>query len=183
MREVFLIAYIHVKTRRVIVSPANLHPDEAWVVAQGEAFVQEARRSGLKVAQVMHDRDNKFTQQFDRTLKRLRVKVKRTAFRSPKTNAFVERFIQSLQQECLDKFVVFGEQHGDVLVREYLAHYFTERPHQGVGIDNELLNFKRKPGRPKTDRGQIDEQIVPLREVRCQQRLGGLLKSYGRKAA
>ena len=182
MREVFLIAYIHVKTRRVIVSPATLHPDEAWVVAQGEAFVKEARSSGLTVGQLMHDRDTKFTKEFDRTIKRLPVKVKHTVSWSPNTNAFVERFIQSLQQECIDKFLVFGEQHCDVLVREYCTYYLTDRPHQGIGIENELLNFKRKPGRPKTDRGKIDEQIVPLREVRCTHSLGGLLKSYRRAA-
>ncbi len=180
VREVFLIAFIHVKTRRVIVSPATLHPDEAWVVAQGEAFVKVARSGGLSVGQLMHDRDTKFTKEFDRIMQRLRVKVKHTAFRSPNTNAYIERFVQSLQQECLDKFVVFGERHCDVLVREYVEYYLTLRPHQG--LDNELLNAKRARGRPSTKRGEISEQIVPLREVRSQLRLGGLLKSYHRAA-
>ena len=86
------------------------------------------------------------------------------------------------QQECLDKFIVFGAKHCDVLVREYVEHYLTERPHQGVGIDNNLLNLKRQRGRPKKDRGKIEDQLVPLGEVRCKQRLGGLLKSYNRAA-
>ena len=85
---------IHVKTRQVIVSAVTLHTDEAWVVKQGEDFVQESRRSGLKAGQLMHDRDTKFTEQFDRTLQRLRIDMKHAAFRSPNTNAFVERFIQ-----------------------------------------------------------------------------------------
>ena len=58
---------------------------------------------------------------------------KRLAIRAPNTNAYVERFIQTLQVECLDHFLVFGEKHLDYLVREYVEHYHTERPHQGLG--------------------------------------------------
>lgn len=127
-----------------------------------------------------HDRDTKFTRSFDQALGARRVKLLKNAYRAPNTNAFVERFIQSLQQECLDKFIIFGAKHCDVLVRDYVEYYLTDRPHQGR--DNELLNVKRKRGRPKTDRGKIEDQIVPLGEVRCKQRLGGLLKSYRRAA-
>ena len=59
--------------------------------------------------------------------------VKRLALRSPNTNAYIERFVQSIKQECLDHFVIFGPEHMDVLVGEYVEHYHTERPHQGVG--------------------------------------------------
>ena len=34
-----------------------------------------------------------------------------TAFRAPNTNPYVERFIQTIQQECLDHFVIIGQQH------------------------------------------------------------------------
>jgi hypothetical protein len=61
--------------------------------------------------------------------------------------------------------------------------YHTERPHQGEGIDNEILCRTKKRGRPKTKRGNLADEILPLGEVRCHQRLGGLLKSYSRKAA
>jgi putative transposase len=135
----------------------------------------------LPVTIVQHDRDTKFTKSFDEALKQRRVKPRRTAFRSPNTNAFVERFIQSIQQECLDRFVVFGEQHLNHLCAEYLAYYHEERPHQS--LSNEPLKQPAKRGRPKTQRGKIDDEIVPLSEVRCRQRLGGLLKSYSRTAA
>ncbi len=102
-------------------------------------------------------------------------------FRSPNTNTFVERFIQSIQQECLDRFVIFGEQHMDHVCREYLAHYHNERPHQS--LENEPVTAPKKRGRPKSRRGNVEDEIVPLAEVRCKARLGGLLKSYSRKAA
>ncbi len=98
----------------------------------------------------------------------------RTAIRSPNTVAFVERFIQSIGQECLDHFVVFGHKHMDVLCSSYRDHYHLERPHQGK--DNELLvtakNRKRSSQEPET---------IRLVDIHRKDRLGGLLKSYSRK--
>ncbi len=92
--------------------------------------------------------------------------VRALAMRAPNTNAYVERFIQSLQVECLDHFLVFGEKHLDYLVREYVEHYHTERPHQSLG--NRPIS-----GEPPPSGGNIS----------CRTRLGGLLKDYYRSAA
>jgi putative transposase len=178
---VFVLAFLNVKTRQVILSPATLHPNEVWVVAQAESFVKQARGSGLPITYVQRDRDRKFTKSFDAKLKSLRVKMKPGALRSPNTNAFVERFIQSIGQECLDRFVILGEQHMDHVCQEYLAHYHEERPHQS--LENEPITAPKKRGRPKTKRGNVENEVAPLNEIRCKQRLGGLLKSYSRNAA
>ena len=181
IRDAFVIAFLNVQTRQVILSPATQHPDETWVVAQAESFVKQARARGLPVARVQRDRDTKFTRSFDRTLKASRVKVVKNAYRSPNTNAYVERFIQSISTECLDRFVIFGERHMDHLCADYLAHYHEERPHQS--LDNAPLKQPKQRGRPKIHHGPLNEQIVPLSDVRCKQRLGGLLKSYSCRAA
>jgi putative transposase len=181
IREAFVIAFLNVKSLQVVLSPATLHPNEEWVVAQAESFVTQARDQGLPVKCVQRDRDTKFTRSFDRTLKASRVKVVKNAYRSPNTNAYVERFIQSISTECLDRFVIFGERHMDALCAEYVAHYHEERPHQSLA--NEPLRRPKPRGRPRTWHGPIADQVVPLSEVRCKQRLGGLLKSYSRKAA
>jgi putative transposase len=146
----------------------------AWVVAQTKLFVERARQQKLRVATLQRDRDSNFTKEIDQALRSKRVKVKKNEFRSPNTNAFVERFVQSIQQECLDRFVVFGSGHMDAICSEYLVHYHTERPHQGEGIDNRLLVRTRKV---KNVEG------IPFSEIRCSERLGGLLKSDWRKAA
>ncbi|MDX1964503.1 MAG: hypothetical protein SFX18_15225 [Pirellulales bacterium] len=62
-------------------------------------------------------------------------------------------------------------------------NYHEERPHQGIGIENELLIRAKQPGRPKTKCGNLRDEAVPLNDIRCKQRLGGLLKSYSRHAA
>lgn len=144
----------------------------AGVVAPGNARLLITARSGdLRVATLQRDRDSKFTKAVDKALRSKHVKVKVNQFRSPNTNAFVERFVQSIQQECLDRFVIFGKTHMDHVCAEYLAYYHTESPHQGEGIDNELLIRKRK-AQP------VD--AIPLSEIRGSQRLGGLPKSYNR---
>lgn len=88
---------------------------------------------------------------------------------SPNLNAFSERFVQSIQVECLDKMILFGEKHLRYVVDQYAVQYYNhERPHQGLG--NQLIV---RPAKDPPDQGRI----------RCRQRLGGLLKSYYRKAA
>lgn len=184
LRDLYLLIFLHVETRRVFIAPATYHPNEAWVKQQAEAFLQHAKDNGLGTVMVMHDRDTKFTASFDDVLKAGDVKVQKAAYRSPNTVAFVERFIQTLQQECLDYFVVFGEQHMNHLVSEMVAHYHDERPHQAK--DNEpLLRRPAEPRRkqPKGRKESAPPQEVALGDIKCRQRLGGLLKHYSRKAA
>lgn len=108
------------------------------------------------------------------------IEMRKTAFRAPKTNAYVERFIQTIQQECLDHFVILGERHFNYLVAEWLEHYHTERPHQAK--DNVPLVALHSRRRPSTKLSQRGSGIVLATEVKCTQRLGGLLKSYRRRA-
>jgi len=50
--------------------------------------------------------------------------------RSPNLNAFAERFVRSIKEECLDQFILFGERSLRKSVKEYLEHFHAERPHQ-----------------------------------------------------
>lgn len=86
-------------------------------------------------------------------------------------NTHMKRWLQSLQVECLDHFVVFGEDHFRHLITEYLAHYSKDRPHQG--LDNKPLDGHSL--KPRT--GWKADQLE------CTESLGGVLKSYAWKAA
>ena len=88
--------------------------------------------------------------------------------RSPNLNAFAERFVRSTKQECLRHIVPLGERHLRQTVGEFVAHYHSERNHQGLG---NVIPFPA-PG-PPDDSGPI----------RCRERLGGLLSFYERNAA
>ena len=165
--QLFAMVFLNVATRRVWVSPATQNPTEEWVKQQGRAFIEYAKANHLKVDLVTRDNDQIYKKGFDQVMTEAGVRVKRLALRAPNTNAYVERFIQSIQVECLDHFLVFGEKHFDYLVREYVEHYHEERPHQGLA--NRLVI--RQP--PPFANG----------EVKCGMRLGGLLRHYYRAAA
>jgi hypothetical protein len=98
------------------------------------------------------------------------VKPLRLPARSPNLNAFAERWVRSVKEECLSKLILCGESSLRRAVTAYVEHYHRERNHQGK--ENVLLF----PGA---------EQRVGCRDgkVRCKERLGGLLKYYHREAA
>ena len=123
---------------------------------------------------MLHDSDTKFTSQFQDILKAEGMRPKKLVPVSPNLNAYVERFIQTIQQECLDHFVVVGESHLNHIVREFLCHYHEERPHQGLGN----VTLARAAAEERA------AEVVPttVDEVVCEERLGGLLKSYRRAA-
>jgi putative transposase len=166
LRKCMAFAFVHVASRRVWVSPCTFHPTEAWVVRQAKAFAGHTRAIGLPARIVLRDNDQLYRPGFDAALAARGVEVRRLAIRSPNTNAYIERFVQSIKQECLDRFVLFGPEHMDHLIAEYVEHYHTERPHQGKG--NAPL---------------IDLPPPAEGEVVCRERLGGVLRHYYRAAA
>jgi putative transposase len=107
----FVLVILHVGTRRVIVTPSTYHPNAAWMEEQAAAFMRQTKVDKLGADLMMHDRDGKFMATFDAALKQSGVDVKKSAPRSPNTVAFVERVIQTIQQECIDHFMVFGSKH------------------------------------------------------------------------
>jgi putative transposase len=180
LRDIFVLIFINVESRRVYISRSTYKPDEQWMVQQAEAFVESTKVDGPRCKILMHDNDGKFSKPFLAALKKGKVKTHRTPIRSPNMAAFAERFVQTIKQECLDHFIVFGHKHMDVLCQEFKTHYHEERPHQG--LDNELVSTKPKK-KTKSSTNLIERVSIPISEIRCKERLGGLLKSYSRKAA
>ena len=126
----------------------------------------------VKATELLHDSDTKFTKSFRQILKSERIRPHRLTPVSPNLNAFVERFIQTLGQECLDHFIVLGEKHLDYLVREFVHHYHEFRPHQS------LENLPPVGNPPPEELATISADAIV-----CHERLGSLLKHYERKAA
>jgi putative transposase len=165
--QCYVLAFIHVQSRTVWLSPCTLETGAAWMGRQADDFLAHAQRQRLPVEVVLRDRDTKMSEPFDAALRAGGARVKVLNFRSPNTNAYVERFVQAVQQECLDKFIVFGTGHMDHVLAEYAEYYHRERPHQGKG--NEPLTAAAAT----TGAG----------EVQCLERLGGVLRHYYRAAA
>jgi putative transposase len=114
------------------------------------------------------DRDTKFAESFVHVLEQADVNCLRLPPRSPNLNAHVERIMRSIKEECLSRMIFFGEQSLRKAVREFLAHYHTERNHQG--LDNQLIA-------PCVEVGAV------VGKIECRERLGGMLRDYYRTAA
>jgi hypothetical protein len=119
---------------------------------------------------LLHDRDTKFCPSFRQLIEAGKVKTMPLPARSPNLNAYAERWVRSVKQECLSKLILFGERPLRRALQQYVAHYHEERNHQGK--QNRLL-FPLPNRRASGDSGI----------VRCKERLGGLLKYYEREAA
>jgi len=80
---------------------------------------------------VLHDRDAKFCSEFRETLAVAGVKCLRLPPRSPNWNAFAERWVRSVKEECLSHLILFGERSLRRALIQFQEHYHAERNHQG----------------------------------------------------
>lgn len=170
--DLYFLVFLHLGTRRCWISPCTAHPDSAWVTRQAVNFQMEAEDMALAPRIVMRDNDRKFTAQFDDLFESSGVRIQRTIPGSPNLRAHVERFIQSLKVECLNRFVVVAERHLNHINREWQQHYNQERPHSA-----------RQHLPPDSHSTPEPAAGVTPDDVLCTSRLGGVLRSYHRRAA
>jgi transposase InsO family protein len=162
----YVLFALHHATRVVEIVGVTTNPDSAFM-AQVARNLTERVEGFLRHSRfLILDRDSKFTEQFRRILGDGGVAVVTTAVQAPNMNAFAERFVQSVKRECLDRLILFGPDHSNRALSQFVAHYHRERPHQGLG--NRLITPTAAP--PGGG------------EIVADERLGGLLRSYRRVA-
>jgi putative transposase len=162
-----VLVVMDLKTRHVEMAGIVCEAYEQWMIQVLRNLTDSVDGFLLGKTHLIMDRDPVFTAYFRGMLRNSGVNPVRLPRRSPNLNAFIERFIRSVKEECLDRVIPLGEAHLRELIGEYMAHYHIERPHQGLGGA-----FVQ----PSNDHMAIG----PL--VR-RERLGGLLNYYYREAA
>jgi transposase InsO family protein len=165
-----VLFFIHLDSRRVSIAGITDRPDAHWMsqAARNATFEESGYLNGCRY--VLHDRDARFCADFRETLAAGGVKCLPLPPRSPNLNAFAERWVRSVKEECLSSLILFGEASLRKALTQFQAHYHSERNHQGKG---NILLFPHPDELPKT-RGP---------SIECRERLGGLLKYYHRRAA
>jgi transposase InsO family protein len=66
---------------------------------------------------------HKFTASFDAALAAVGIKTVKIPPRSPRANAYAERFVLTARTEVTDRMLIFGERHLRAVLTEYEAHY------------------------------------------------------------
>lgn len=163
----YVLFFIQVQTRRIVLGGVTRAPTEAWMkqIARnvtGEAGAFQSARY------LIHDRDGKYCESFDELFAGAGIQPLKLPPQSPNLNAFAERWVRSIKEECLDQLILFGERSLRRVLAEYIAHFHHERNHQG--LDN-VIPFPDGWAGPE------------IGDIVKSERLGGLLNFYHRKAA
>ena len=93
----------------------------------------------------------------------------KTPVRAPQANAIAERFVKTVRAECLDWLLIVNRRHLERVLRIFVHHYNTQRPHRAL----KLLPPQRAEPPPTATVGEIQRH----------DRLGGLIHEYYRDAA
>jgi transposase InsO family protein len=162
----YTLFVIDLASRRVQILGSTPHPEAVFMqqIVRTLTMVEDDKTATPQV--LICDRDRKWSSDVRRQLQEAGTRVALIPARAPNANAYAERFVRSIKEECLDRLIPIGERHFRRAVTEYVAHYHGERNHQG--LDNRLIS-----GPPVIK--------MPSR-VRCRPRLGGLLNFYERAA-
>jgi len=162
----FVLFVIELRTRRVHIAGVTRDLSGAWMAQVARNVTDPVGGFLRKTRYLIHDRDPIFTQNVIEILKAAGVMDVKLPARSPNLNAYAERWVLSIRQECLQRIVPLGERHLRQIVAEYVEHYHLERNHQGT--------------RKQADRPAVMNQGA---RVKRRERLGGMLNFYHREAA
>ena len=66
---------------------------------------------------------------------RIGIRTVLTPIATPQANAIAERLVGTFRRECLDHIIVMNERHLRYVLREFVRHYNTARPHQALELD------------------------------------------------
>jgi len=164
----YVLFFIELGTRRVHVSGITINPTGAWMTQQARQLVWKMEDKKNEFRFLLHDNDTKFTDRFDAVFCSEGLHVIHTPFQAPNANAYAERWIRTVREECLDHILVLNEAHLRNVLREYVEGYYNvARPHQGIGQGIPLPH-----GQP------VGSGAVQKRRV-----LGGIINDYYRVPA
>ena len=159
---------IELRSRRVPIAGIHPRPYGTWMEQMARNLTDPVDGCLRRARSLIHDRDPLSTQVFGEILAGGGVQPIRLPPKSPNLNAYAERFVRSMKEECLSRVVPLGEGHVRLLVGEDVDHDHRERHHQG--LDTQLLPRPPPP-------------VSLAADVQRRERLGRLLNFYHREAA
>ena len=128
-RTLYVFVVMQLGTRRILHHNVTDHPTAEWTLQQ----FREALPDDHPYRFVIHDRDSIFSQELDKGVTALGVRVVRTPVRAPQANSVCERFGGTLRRECLDFLIPLNERHLKLTLKSWVAHFNHGRPHMSLG--------------------------------------------------
>jgi hypothetical protein len=168
LQVLYALFFVEMHTRRVFVAGCTTHPTREWVAQQARNVCWDLERVGVRPTLLLRDRDTKFGAAFDAVFAAQGVRIVLTPVHAPRANAFAERWVRTVREDCLDWLLILSERHLEQVLREYERHYNRARPHRSLALRAPLAR-----GQPSGRGGAVVRR----------DRLGGLIHEYERAAA
>lgn len=163
----YILFFISLKDRKIHFAGITTNPNENWM-CQVARNLTDPETGFLKEKTILlHDRDTKYMAHFCRILNQSGVETKKLPPESPNLNAYAERFVRTVKEQCLSRMIITSEEQLRKALKEYLEYYHHERSHQGIG---NVIPFPH----PEDNVGSLEGKITR------KSRLGNLLNSYFR---
>jgi putative transposase len=168
LRRLYCLFVMEVGSRYVHILGITANPDGPWTVQQIRNLLMDLgdRAAGFRF--LVRDRAGQFTEAFDAVLAGAGIEAVKIPPRSPRANAFAERFVLTARAEVTDRMLIFGERHLRLVLAQYEGHYNGRRPHRGRQL---------RPPRPDYPAADLSQERIKRRPV-----LGGLINEYERAA-
>jgi len=177
LKTLYVLFCIELHTRRVRLGGITDHPNGPRVVQRARELSMRwdgERTAGTSAPRfLVRDRDSKFTRAFDDVFACDGIQIIKTPIQAPNANAFAERWVRTVRQECLDWMLIWGRCHLERVLDEYVRHYNDQRPHRSLAL------------RPLggIDTGSAPSAVAVADRIRRRDRLGGLVHEYYQAAA
>ena len=166
LKRLYVLVFIEHGTRRLHLAGVTAHPTGAWTVQQARNLAMDLGERAGTLRFLIHDRDPLFTTAFGEVFTSEGFRIITTMPKTPRMNAICERVIGTLRRELLDRVLILGERHLDLVLREYLTHCNRHRPHQS-----------RRQRPPDIDT-QPTRDVIDLRSVRRKRVVAGAINEY-----
>jgi putative transposase len=168
LRRLYCLFVMEVGSRYVHIIGVTANPDGPWAVQQIRNLLMDLGDRAADFRFLVRDRAGQFTASFDAVLADAGIEVVKIPPRSPRANAFAERFVLTARTEVTDRMLIFGERHLRLVLADYTAHYNGRRPHRSRQL---------RPPRPDHPVADLSQEQIKRRPV-----LGGLINEYERAA-
>ncbi|WP_050796103.1 integrase core domain-containing protein [Parafrankia sp. EUN1f] len=168
LRRLYCFFVLEVGSRTVHILGVTAHPDGPWTTQQARNLLMDLGDRAADFRFLVRDRAGQFTASFDAVLADAGITAIKIPPRTPRANAYAERFVLTVRTEVTDRMLIFGERHLRTALAEYAAHYNGRRPHRGRDL---------QPPRPDHPVAVLSQERIKRRSV-----LGGLINEYERAA-